>query len=501
MKNPILPLCFAASLGALLAAVPRLPVDPAHWWGFNLMEKVDVGWHKNAPYREEDFAMTADLGFNYLRLPIDYRCLTEKDHWLSFREEILKHLDDAVAWGEKYRVHISLGYHRAPGYCVNPPAEAKSLWTDDEALAAFVGHWEHLARRYRRIPPERLSFNLVNEPSGTDRSNVVRVYARTLEAIRRIDAKRVVLLDGGDGGVQPYGELADAANVIHSGRGYYFPISLYKASYRDKSRDLMPTPFWPMRPQVYGNLYGTDKEKEGLKIPLVLAGPFKAGTRVALNVYVVSRKCELQARADGREVWRKNFEPKDGPGEWLQVNYRPEYDRYQNVYHKEFGFVLDRPAKEIALENLDGDWLRFTELIITPRDGKEVRISADQTPRLKQQRYEVGADGNLVSPPDFDPEFPITRLLAPWKALAEGGAPVFLGEFGTYNKTPHPVYLSYTRSLLEQCRRARFGWAMWNLRGEFGVLDSGRADAVYEDYRGHKLDRKMMDLLMEFRRP
>ena len=83
----------------------------------------------------------------------------------------------------------------------------------------------------------------------------------------------------------------------------------------------------------------------------------------------------------------------------------------------------------------------------------------------------------------------------------QGGAPVFLGEFGTYNKTPHPVYLSYTRSLLEQCRRARFGWAMWNLRGEFGVLDSGRADAVYEDYRGHKLDRKMMDLLMEFRRP
>ena len=39
------------------------------------------------------------------------------------------------------------------------------------------------------------------------------------------------------------------------------------------------------------------------------------------------------------------------------------------------------------------------------------------------------------------------------------------------------------------------GWALWNLRGDFGVMDSGRADVEYEDFRGHKLDRRMLELL------
>jgi endoglucanase len=37
---------------------------------------------------------------------------------------------------------------------------------------------------------------------------------------------------------------------------------------------------------------------------------------------------------------------------------------------------------------------------------------------------------------------------------------------------------------------------MWNLRGSFGIVDSGRADVAYEDFQGHKLDRKMLDLLL-----
>jgi endoglucanase len=43
--------------------------------------------------------------------------------------------------------------------------------------------------------------------------------------------------------------------------------------------------------------------------------------------------------------------------------------------------------------------------------------------------------------------------------------------------------------------KAGWGFALWNLRGSFGVLDSERADVAYEDYKGHKLDRKMLELL------
>ncbi len=42
------------------------------------------------------------------------------------------------------------------------------------------------------------------------------------------------------------------------------------------------------------------------------------------------------------------------------------------------------------------------------------------------------------------------------------------------------------------------GWALWELRGGYGVLDSNRPDVEYEDFRGHKLDRKMLELLQRY---
>jgi endoglucanase len=40
------------------------------------------------------------------------------------------------------------------------------------------------------------------------------------------------------------------------------------------------------------------------------------------------------------------------------------------------------------------------------------------------------------------------------------------------------------------------GWGMWNLRGSFGWVDSGRPDVKYEDLDGHKLDREMLEMLL-----
>ena len=58
--------------------------------------------------------------------------------------------------------------------------------------------------------------------------------------------------------------------------------------------------------------------------------------------------------------------------------------------------------------------------------------------------------------------------------------------------------LGWTRDLLGLWKDAGWGWAMWNFRGGIGILDSGREDVAYEDFRGHKLDRKLLTLLQQF---
>ncbi len=82
-----------------------------------------------------------------------------------------------------------------------------------------------------------------------------------------------------------------------------------------------------------------------------------------------------------------------------------------------------------------------------------------------------------------------------YKPLMDAGVQVHVGEWGCFNKTPHSVTLAWMRDCLSLWKDAGWGFAMWNLRGSFGVLDSERTDLQYENFRGHKLDRQMLELL------
>ena len=89
-----------------------------------------------------------------------------------------------------------------------------------------------------------------------------------------------------------------------------------------------------------------------------------------------------------------------------------------------------------------------------------------------------------------------TMLIDPWRPLVSHGVPVHVGEWGCHNKTPHEACLALMKDLLALWKEAGWGWAMWNLRGGFGVVDSGRTDVAYEDFEGHKLDRRMLELML-----
>lgn len=88
------------------------------------------------------------------------------------------------------------------------------------------------------------------------------------------------------------------------------------------------------------------------------------------------------------------------------------------------------------------------------------------------------------------------ELIAKWQPLIARGAPVHVGEWGCFTQTPHDVCLAWMADLLALWKEAGWGWSMWNLRGGFGIVDSNRPDVTYENFRGHKLDRKMLELLL-----
>jgi endoglucanase len=90
------------------------------------------------------------------------------------------------------------------------------------------------------------------------------------------------------------------------------------------------------------------------------------------------------------------------------------------------------------------------------------------------------------------------QQIEPWRHLEAMGVGVIIGEWGAYRFTPHAVTLAWMKDSLENWKTAGWGWCLWNLRGDFGPLDSNRADVAYEDYDGSKLDRSMLELLRQY---
>jgi endoglucanase len=86
----------------------------------------------------------------------------------------------------------------------------------------------------------------------------------------------------------------------------------------------------------------------------------------------------------------------------------------------------------------------------------------------------------------------------PWIDLKNQGVGVHCGECGCWIRTPHDVFLAWFEDVLDILTSQGIGWGLWNFRGEFGLMDSKRKDVVYEDWHGHQLDRKLLQLLQRY---
>jgi endoglucanase len=86
----------------------------------------------------------------------------------------------------------------------------------------------------------------------------------------------------------------------------------------------------------------------------------------------------------------------------------------------------------------------------------------------------------------------------PWIEMKNKGVGVHCGECGCWNKTPHGVFLAWFNDVLDILSSNKIGFALWEFIGDFGILNSGRADVAYEDWNGYKLDRKLLNLIQKY---
>lgn len=501
LMTPILRRVVAAWIIAAAALAPAVARDAdaplPRWRGFNLLEKF-IFTGKAEPYKEEDFRMIAELGFNFVRLPLDYRGYIAGKDWEAFDEASLHQIDEAIAWGGRHGIHVCINLHRAPGYTVAQPPEAKVLWTDPETQRVAARHWGMFARRYRDIPSSRLSFNLFNEPANVTAAAYEPVMLKMVVAIRKEDPDRLIFSDGLDWGKQPMAACR-APGLAMMTRGYEpFGLTHYKASWANGGR--FPLPRWPDGLPTTGTLLSPSRPDK--HHPLVIDGPIPDGSVLKIRVAHVTTRAVLVVDCGGKELLRKQFTTGPaGTGPWKSSTLLPEWNVYRCEYGTEEALALPAGTRSVRIRVADGDWLQVDRIAVVTTDGEKYEMSLTESWGGKPETLHFHPAAGTIPArlaTTIDGTALLRKNLQPWLDFRAGGGRFMVGEWGSYNRTPHPVVLSWAEDNLRLWKETGVGWAMWNFRGPFGVLDSERTDVGYEDWHGHKLDRKLVELLRKY---
>lgn len=219
------------------------------WRGFNLSEFFGIPTFQANDFQEDDFRWMADWGFDFARIPMHYQLWIVDNDPFTVNESVIEKLDRVLKLGETYNIHISLNFHTAPGYRIGAkePVPPGNLWKDQQALDAFCFQWSYFAQRYKGIPSNRLSFDLVNEPPNLSNQmsldDFVRVTTAATNAIRAIDPDRLIISDGYGVGRIPCEQLAPLG-IAQSTRAYDpHSVSHYLAPWANGMN--YPLPQWP----------------------------------------------------------------------------------------------------------------------------------------------------------------------------------------------------------------------------------------------------------------
>ena len=373
------------------------PATNPKWYGFNLLEyfSTDPDWMKYFPYKndgmflEDDFRLIRDWGFNWVRLPMDYRFWTDPQNLFKIHEEKIEPIDRAIRLGDKYAVHVNLCLHRAPGYCIldimdealtgiHVTREKLDLFTDPKARDAFCYQWTYFATRYKSIDSRKLSFNLVNEP--LDLQAAAKIEELTKGGKKKEEARR----DVSERFAHQYEQVARSA------------IEAIRA--HDPKR-------------------------------LIVSDGVQAGNEISPGLFDthVLQSCHTYTPA--------------------------------------------------AVTHYQCEWARGNALTGSEREP---------TWPLKDASGKIVADHASLA-----------DTFRPWSDLAAKGVPIHFGEMGCYKHTPPAVVLAWFNDTLRVVDDLHSGFALWNFRGPFGVLDTERPGTNYKDWRDHKLDFALLTLLQQ----
>lgn len=195
-------------------------------------------------FNEDDVIFLRKAGASVVRFPLNYRHFEDDAAPFKYKEAGFARLDQVLRHCEKHGLYVILDLHSAQGWQnvhwhSDNASRISLFWEVPYYQDRYVSLWQEFARRYANRAVIA-GYDVLNEPCSNndlgdypwnvavnykprfDRMNAV--YRRLVTAIRKIDSKHIIFLEGDDyakdftGFDAPYDD-----NIAYSSHNYTVP--------------------------------------------------------------------------------------------------------------------------------------------------------------------------------------------------------------------------------------------------------------------------------------
>ncbi len=149
---------------------------------------------------EADISFLAQQGFNFVRLPFNYRHFEDNLAPGKWLESGFRQLDRVVSLCRQHGIWVMLDLHAAPGAQARDQNAGSAygetyLWKYRDFMDRTVALWAEIARRYSG-DASIAGYNLLCEPVTDNVPLLNEFYLSIIRAIRKVDRDHLIVLDG-----------------------------------------------------------------------------------------------------------------------------------------------------------------------------------------------------------------------------------------------------------------------------------------------------------------
>ena len=163
-------------------------INVSHWFSQNAQDY--SAHHTDTETTPEDIAIIAKLGFDNVRLSVDATPLEQSPRGVDgLNAEFMTRLDRALDTILADGMAVQVDLHPEEAY-------KQGIRTNNASVDRLVQLWRRLAAHYANRDPERVFFEIMNEPEESDPYRWAGVQARVAAAIREAAPRHTIIATG-----------------------------------------------------------------------------------------------------------------------------------------------------------------------------------------------------------------------------------------------------------------------------------------------------------------